>query len=197
MNDDDSGVFDGIDTSGETGVELDDPEQLHKTRRLQQIHDARERFDRGRLEARGALYQSRISELQYHEITCQLALDYLKQLEPLIRRSEPELLNYEPDEIGMTLEEVLNQRGERLVEWEEEEFNGSSAQYDTVARQTREPIPPKASHTIARLCDDFLDRSTPVVIQSSREASFDVEDVLGDSGLSRNGNHAPDRDELV
>jgi len=167
--DDDSGVFSGIDTSGDTGVELDDPEQLHKTRRLQQIHDARERFDQGRLEARGALYQSRISELQYHEITCQLALDYLKQLEPLIRRSEPDLLNYQLDEVDMTLEEVLNQRGERLVEWDEEQFDGSSAQYDSVTRQAREPIPPAASHTIARLCDDFLDRSTPVVIETEQE----------------------------
>jgi len=75
---------------------ITDPDDLHRVRRVEAIHEARKRFVEVRLKAREAMD----SDPMFHKyrkdrLAVLTALDYLRELEPMIRRSDSDILKRE------------------------------------------------------------------------------------------------------
>ncbi len=88
MGEDSPDLYDDPDGAG--GYEYDDPDELHRVRRLRQIHDARRRFDA--VEAKSLDAGVRVDR---PTAVAAVACGFLRQLEPIIRRSDSDLLRRE------------------------------------------------------------------------------------------------------
>jgi hypothetical protein len=138
---------------------VEDPHDLNRRRRFQQIHDARERFPEIRREHRERVITNEdarnpdgeITQRRYREIVANALVDYLSEVEPLLLRAH----NTEPE------------RGD-------EDGPGPGAYYDSRAIRTDdgditlrnilehngkplgEPLTIQQSRSAYRLCNQFL-----------------------------------------
>lgn len=151
-------VFD--EPEQDLGQVYEDPDEMHRMRTLQRIHDARERFDRGRLEL-----QSRedVAPRRVKDLTAKLALDVVRSIEPLLRRSDSDLLQrtVSVDGAAVQIESLLDNEGRVDVVWTEEEFDASDQTYKQVEKSETKTISTSTSTRIVRLTDDFLQGVMP------------------------------------
>jgi hypothetical protein len=186
-------------------VGLDDPDDLHRIRRVEAIHDARQNFVTVRLRARERVMTDKFftpdDADRYAVLT---ALDYLRELEPMIRRSESDILNREitipsrqvarehvaADGISLddqsltvgpvtvTLQQLLDHGGAVTVDG-----NARGTDSFSGVRKKREftaTLRPGDKHAlrIVRLCDDFIEDVLPSIRGGDQEADFDYSDLL-------------------
>jgi len=175
------------DTDAEIGSELQiqTTQDYHELRRYQQIHTARERY------LKAELYGSSISDpmeaSEFQRAAHTAALQYLRELEPIMRRTGSDLLQERvrwtagPAPITPTQKEYLRSKPEDLyadidVTYEELLASGGSAvPYEVEyfwlkplsGRRTREvhygrSAPPmSALSQIVRHCDQFVEAVLP------------------------------------
>jgi hypothetical protein len=182
------------------GYQYDDPGELYQGERIKQLLAARRRFREGRLGAREQMYERGhdYTRADYRDVCAQLALDYLSELEPLIRRTDSNLLERvietEPREIkdpndditttdppNVTVGKLLDTGGDVETKYQYEYFDT----YDNTSKKDTETvrvtIDDNTSQKLVRLCDDFLESIMPVEIdQGTETAEFDystIEDI--------------------
>jgi hypothetical protein len=179
------------DPDRDTDYEYDDPEELHRVRRIQQIHDARERFERARLAARGKAATNQVSDDALRKVTTQLALDYVRQLEPILARTGNDLLDRQvtlparrvtcPDGSTATVEEttvtvrtLLDESGTITVTTEYQAYDSHSNCHQTRTHETPLPMDEAAATRLVRLCDDFLEGIMPSGIAETTDDEWEV-----------------------
>jgi hypothetical protein len=171
-------------------------EEAHRRRRLEQIHNARERFDKVRLSARRRLNSdSAKGRRRAREWTIYLALDVLRQLEPIIKRAEHDLLDVEVPVGGVQrevdgrlvtlpqkrvpLRDLLDGEGQVQVTETVERYD-SASNTTTTQTETFDVAPrTEVSTRIVRLCDDFLHEVMPadVIPDDEEDGGIDPEDI--------------------
>jgi hypothetical protein len=190
---------------GSDSVAIDDPDDLHRVRRVEAIHKARQNFVTVRLKARERVmtdkFFTRPDADRYAVLT---ALDYLRELEPMIRRSESDILDREitiqsrrvaPEQVatdGISIDEQSLQVGPITVTLQQLLDQGGDVVVDATARgtdsfsgvrKTREfsaTLRPGDKHAlrIVRLCDDFIEEVLPSIRGGDQEAELDYSDLL-------------------
>lgn len=149
------------DEDNDRQMRITDPDEHHKTRRLNQIHNAREKFTEVYRKVE-ASYRTRNGR----QAIAAVALDYVRQLEPLVERSGDELLD-ETVTVGgqsVTLTTLLDhggtvttqkrvQRGRNQIAWNTE--------------TTTHHMDKATSLKVVRMCDRWLDEYI----------DFDIEDT--------------------
>lgn len=184
-------VFDSPSTeSGE--YEYDDPDEMHRVRRLRQIHDSRERYEEFRLKVQEQADMGLLNQADVRKYTAQLALDYVRQLEPILRRADTGLLDRtieidartvtSPRGNDVTLSprtvtvgELLDREGVLQVK-----YNYSYTDADTRSRVTNTEtttitITTAASSRLVRLCDDFLEDVMPSGLTDTDSDKWGIE----------------------
>jgi hypothetical protein len=193
---------------GQADVSIDDHDDLHRVRRVEAIHDARERFVKVRLQAMHKMYeQSAFFQRDVDKYANMTALDYLRELEPMIRRSDSDFLDriivigsqrFSPDNIRtseqnrdvmwdestlitkpvrVTVQELLN-KGARVKSTAT--AHGTRVGHTDWQEEVEIYVQPDASVAtrIVRLCDDFIEDTLPSITESSNTADFDYSDLL-------------------
>lgn len=172
------------------GYQYDDPDEFHRIRRLRQIHDARDRFEKVRLKAREAEARGQVG-ISRDAAAAQTALDYVRQLEPIIKRADSDILDRtvvvestrvrpvdnvetrtEPMEVTVT--ELLNQTGEVETQVSYTKFD---AEINTEKRHTTTvtvTISPQTSLRLVRLCDDFLESVMPSGLSETSDDTWEI-----------------------
>jgi hypothetical protein len=179
VTDDAAGLYDDPDSAG--GYEFDDPEEFHRIRRLEQIHDARERFDSGRHKIYHAADIGEITPERAQNFTAQLALDFVRQLEPLLRRTDADLLEREIElptdgsSVSATVERLLDENGTVAVNRTEKQMNPETNAKETVQITDRVTMTRRASARLVRLGDDFLEEIMPAGIVEDSDDDADLE----------------------
>jgi len=178
----------GPEAVAETGAEIGSSLQIqttqdyHEVRRYQQIHTARERYLKAELMASSV---DAMQAAQYRSAAHTAALQYLRELEPLMRRTDSELLqevvrwvagpapvqdltNRVPKEgdlyadMATSYEELLAYGGDPIpyeVEYTFFNPNACSEQRDTFRGTSRPPI--RALAQVVRHCDQFIEAVLP------------------------------------
>jgi hypothetical protein len=186
-------------------VSIQDPDDLHRIRRVEAIHDARDTVVEVLLKCREREMTDRFfTSADTDRYAILTALNYLRELEPMIRRSESDLLEREitirersvsPEHVpsdGMALSSRSVTVGPLTVSLDELLDSGGSVSVSTSARgkdpfsgikKRREfsvKLRPKTKHAlrIVRLCDDFIEEILPSITSGDGEADFDYSDLL-------------------
>ena len=183
---------------------IQDPDDLHRVRRVEAIHDARERFIRVRLQAREQVdADPMFHAYRKDKLAVLTALDYLRELEPMIRRSDSDILEREitidgkridesqvpgsadlSDEklrvepVTVTTKELLDTAGElhtthRVISWDSLRKERRKTNVPVVLTATE-----RHALRIVRLCDDFIEDVLPSITSGDGEADFDYSDLL-------------------
>lgn len=180
------------DDPKDTGdYQYDDSDELYQSERIKQLLAARRRFREGRLGAREQKYQpGGITEADYRDVCAQLALDYVSELEPLIRRTDSNLLERVietgPQEVetpngdtttvnppDVTVAELLNAGGEIQAAYRYGYFDTSANAHKTDSKTIRVTVDANASQRLVRLCDDFLEDVMPVELNEQQQTKID------------------------
>lgn len=149
------------DEDNDRQMQITDPDEHHKTRRLNQIHNAREQFTR----------TYRLAEADHRSgpkgrrAVAAVALDYVRQLEPLVKRSDSDLLE-ETVTVGgqtVTISTLLDQGGTVTTTNRTRENRRLMPRTETTEHRMSKPTALK----VVRLCDDWLDQYI----------DFDIEDT--------------------
>jgi hypothetical protein len=183
---------------------ITDPDDLHRVRRVEAIHEARKRFVEVRLKAREAMD----SDPMFHKyrkdrLAVLTALDYLRELEPMIRRSDSDILkreitiagklipeselpndahdtadNRRVESVTLTTEDLLDSGGE--VNMTHEMTGYDHMRQHRVKHEIAVSLNPEEKHAmrIVRLCDDFIEDVLPSISSGDGEADFDYSDLL-------------------
>jgi len=170
----------------DAGAEVDSELQIqttqdyHELRRYQQIHTARERYLRAELLAAGA---PELERTRMREAAATAAMQYLRELEPIARRTDSELLQNEaiwltqpaPAQEGhssrsaarqrymqFTYEELL-QAGGTSIPWQVEyAYSDPYSGLQKTAISSAETTPPlEVLAQIVRHCDQFVESVLP------------------------------------
>lgn len=143
----------GLDEDQDKQMRITDPDEHHKTRRLNQIHNAREQFSRT---YRLAEVRDRTGDKEDRAVAA-VALDYVRQLEPLVQRSGSDLLEETVTVGGHTvaISDLLDQGGtvttrERKVR----QHRALSVNYSTHTEYMGRATALK----VVRMCDEWLDQ---------------------------------------
>jgi hypothetical protein len=202
-----TGIYEPEQDAG--NVEIKDPDDLHRIRRVEAIHDARERFVKVRLQARDMMYDDpNWSQFNVDRYAIMTALDYLREIEPMVRRSDSRLIEHTVtipskrfsteaipkdgradrvkfDESSLRTEPVEITLGELLTV-------GGSTRADATVTGTevghvdyRKEIEvtvnagERVAVNIARLCDDFIEDALPSIGKAADStADFDYSDLI-------------------
>jgi len=164
MNDQDDPQRDRTDN--DDGMRIKDPEKFHKTRRLKQIHDAREQFSETYKRAEA----DRRTGYKGTRAVAAVALDYVRQLEPLVEKSESDLLD-KTVKVGpktVSIRGLLDQGGTVTTRTRthggiRQTFPKTDVEKHRMSRPT--------SLEIVRMCDHWLDEYV----------DFDIEDADADT----------------
>lgn len=134
-------------------MRITDPDEHHKTRRLNQIHNARETFTEVYRKAEA----DHRSGQEGTRAVAAVALDYVRQLEPLVKRSDSDLLDERVTVGGreVTISTLLDQGG-TVTTTERVSKSRRSLQFTTETTTHRMSKP--TALKIVRMCDDWLDR---------------------------------------
>jgi hypothetical protein len=177
MSADDRDLYD--DPEGpDAEYEFEDPEELHRVRRLRQIHDARERFEKVRLRTVEGVHENKLTRPQQRRYTAQVALDYVRQLEPLLRRTDSDILDREATVRGRrvttpngdtlhvegttaSVDQLLNTGGYATTRYEYQEHDGATNRTLHKTATAELTLDPAAATRLVRLCDDFLEDIMP------------------------------------
>lgn len=183
---------------------ITDPDDLHRIRIVEAIHDARERFVEVRLKAR----EQYDADPMFHayrkdRLAVLTALDYLRELEPMIRRSDSDILereitiagklipesklpadaydtadNRRVESVTLTAEELLDSGGE--VNMTHVMTGYDAMRQQRVKHEIGVSLNPEEKHAmrIVRLCDDFIEDILPSITSDDGEADFDYSDLL-------------------
>jgi len=190
-------------------VEIKDPDDLHRIRRVEAIHDARERFVKVRLKARDMMYDDpTFTQFNVDRYAIMTALDYLREIEPMVRRSDSQLFDHVvtiPSK-RFTEEAIPKDRHTRRVKFDESSLRtepveitlgelltvGGSARADATVTGTRVGhtnyrneievtvnADERVAVNIARLCDDFIEDALPSIGKAADStADFDYSDLI-------------------
>lgn len=183
-------IFDSPDSDGD-GYEYSDPDEMHRVRRLRQIHDARERYEEFRLKVQEHADMGRLRQADVRKYAAQLALDYVRQLEPVLRRADSNLLDRTiqidsrdvtaPDGSTVTLPartvrvaDLLDAEGmvETKYQYTHRDPNTMSRTTDTETVQITIDTP--ASSRLVRLCDDFLEEVMPSGLSDASPDKWEI-----------------------
>jgi hypothetical protein len=202
-----TGIYEPEQDAG--NVEIKDPDDLHRIRRVEAIHDARERFVKVRLRARDMMYDDpNWSQFNVDQYAIMTALDYLREIEPMVRRSDSELFDHVvtiPSKRFST-EAIPKDQHTRRVKFDESSLRtepveitlgelltvGGSARADATVTGTRVGqvdyrneievtvnAGERVAVNIARLCDDFIEDALPSIGKAADStADFDYSDLL-------------------
>jgi hypothetical protein len=187
MTDDDSNeLYD--EPNRDNNYEYTDPDEMHRVRRLQQIHDSRERFESIRLKARELVDLGQLPAGRTRYYAAQLALDYVRQLEPILTRADSEILSREvtvTDVDGevpghsVTVADLLDANGTIKSTRQYRERNPDTNAMETKTEVTELTLDESAATRLVRLCDDFLEEVMPSGLSETAdgEIGLDIEDI--------------------
>ncbi len=181
MSDENPDLYDEFDGAGEYVAE--DPDDLYRVRRYRHILDARQRFDVVEARSLAADIEDRATAVAV------VACGFLRQLEPIIRRSDSNLLRREVT-IGQQPHRVETEDGPYRA-WTDARTATVSHLLDTSGTLQDEvevnertfpvtaTMQPDTSARLVRLGDDFLEDVMPInLTEDSRTASADYTDIL-------------------
>lgn len=187
-----TGIYEPENDAG--NVEIKDPDDLHRIRRVEAIHDARERFVKVRLRARDMMYEEpTFSQLNVDRYAIMTALDYLREIEPMVRRSDSRLFEHtatipsqpftadaipkdndtadvvwdesslRTEPVELTLADLLNTGG--TVRADATVTGRKQTFRQTLSRDIKITVNAgeRVAVTIARLCDDFIEDALPSI----------------------------------
>jgi len=177
-------LFDDPDSAGE--YEFDDAGEYHTIERLREIHDSRKRFDKARHEAYHAAEMGRISDQRASMYTAQLALDFVRHLEPLVRRTDADLLDrrvtlsHEGGVVTATVGHLLDNSGAVTISATEEYRDPSTMAERTRQVQQQVTLDRAAATRLVRLGDDFLEDIVPSGLTDTGDdvAEIDYSDLI-------------------
>jgi hypothetical protein len=166
--------------------EYEDPDEFHRVQRLKQIHEARKQFDKGQHTVQYKANRGAISEEHAREVVAQLAVGFIRQLEPILSRTESRILDYEftfrSDRVKheVTARQILNTNGTVTYSKEVETFDPDTQQRGTKRERRQVMIPFEVSAKLVRLGDDFLEDVMPsgLVEAADGEADYEYDDLI-------------------
>ena len=182
---------------------ITDPDDLHRIRRVEAIHDARDTVVEVSLKARERMdTDPTFHKYRKDRLIVLTALNYLRELEPMIRRSDSDILEREitiagklipeselPDAakrsadrrveaVTVTVQELLDSGGEVSAKHEFRVWDHRTK--ERVRHELTVALNPDERHAmrIVRLCDDFIEDVLPSITSDDGEADFDYSDLL-------------------
>lgn len=170
-SDEHTDIFDSPERD-DTEYQISDPEQLHKVRRLEQIHSAREQYSDLRLRAvEKESTTSRHDKDTTRRLLGQAAVEYLRQLEPIIRQSESDLLErtITTTEQEVSLADLLDNNGEIEKTVKREQSTGLVNHTLMATATATGSLRESESLRVVRLCDNFLDNHIPFDLHSDSD----------------------------
>jgi hypothetical protein len=201
-------MSDFIEGTDAGNVEVHDPDDLHRIRRVRAIHDARERFVKVRLQTRDMMItEPTFAQSNVDKYAIMTALDYLRELEPMVRRSDSQLLEHKveipskpfpsesiptshksvywddgslrTDPVELTLNELLNSAGTIRASATVKGRNAGTNSRVSKDIEITVTAGERVAMNIVRLCDDFLEDALPSIGQAAdSEAGFDYSDLI-------------------
>lgn len=156
---------------------FDDPEEYHRHQRLKQIHDSRERFEKGRHRAYHMADEGEISRDRAQAYTAQLALDFIRQLEPLVRRTDSDLLQRAvPVGNGTqaTVARLLDSDGIISITTTTTKDDPNTGGERKVTTTEEVTMSRRASTRLVRLGDDFLEDIMPSGIIEEESSEWEI-----------------------
>jgi hypothetical protein len=184
----DTNIFD--DNAGEdtqTPYEYDDPDELYRVRRIEQILDALETYDEGKAKLKyhpEARHKLTVDERD--ALRDELALTVVRHLEPIVSRTEYNLLGRQvvlhSDDGEMrraTLEQLLDSGGHIAEEYEEVESTRGTQPRERVTKVRYYTMEEATADKVVRMSVDFLESVMPVGLSDdTRTANADYSDIL-------------------
>jgi hypothetical protein len=177
-------LYDDPDSAGE--YEYDDAAEYHTVERLREIHNSRKRFDKKRHEVYHAADMGRITHDRARTFTAQLALDFIRHLEPLVRRTDSDLLEREVQlphndrTVTATVGELLDGSGTVEIETTEQYLNPETNARGRRTVRESVTLDRAAANRLVRLGDDFLEDIVPSGLTDTGDdvAEWDYSDLI-------------------
>jgi hypothetical protein len=183
-----SDVFDdepGEDT--QTDYEYDDPDELYRVRRINQILNALDNYDNGKIKLKfhpEARYE--LTQEERDGLRDELALKVVRHLEPIVSRTEYDLMDREVTVVSgdgevrqATLRGLLDAGGHIAEEYTEMRSTRGTQPREEVTEVRYFTMTEATADRVVRLCIDFLESVMPVGLSDdTRTADFDYSDLL-------------------
>jgi hypothetical protein len=185
MSADDGDVFDSA-PGQDTEYEYDDPDELYRVRRLTQILDSLKAYDKGKIRLRHHPQARRLPQDERAALRDELALAVVRNLEPIISRTERPLLQREVvltadggDMRTATLQDLLDAGGSIAERHTETQLDPDTNGMERVTKTRYYSMDEATADKVVRLCVDFLESVMPVnLTDDSRTADFDYSDLI-------------------